>query len=60
VDRTNPGLVDLLVNQVRKDLALEKTAPEKKPSILEKLQKTPTSEASVLKPGKPVRREALR
>ena len=60
VDRTNPGLVDLLVNQVRKDLALKKTAPEKKPSILEKLQKTPTSEASVLKPGKPVRREALR
>ncbi len=60
VDRTNPGLVDLLVNQVRKDLALEKTAPEKKPSILEKLQKTQTSEASVLKPGKPVRREALR
>lgn len=60
VDKTNPGLVDLLVNQVRKDLALEKTAPEKKSSILEKLQKTPTSEASVLKPGKPVRREALR
>ena len=38
----------------------DETAPEKKPSILEKLQKTPTSEASVLKPGKPVRREALR
>ncbi len=60
VDRTNPGLVDLLVNQVRKDLPLEKTAPEKKPPILEKLHKTPTSEASVLTPGKPVRREALR
>ena len=60
VDRTNPGLVDLLVNQVRQELALEKSASEKKPSILEKLQKTTMTEASVLKPGKPVRREALR
>ena len=38
VDRTNPGLVDLLANQVRKELARERTIPEKKPSILEKLQ----------------------
>ena len=40
VDRTNPGLVDLLVNQVRKDLAVVKEAGEKKPSVLEKLQKS--------------------
>ena len=40
VDRTNPGLVDLLVNQVRKDLAKEQEAGEKKPSVLEKLQKS--------------------
>ncbi|MGI6700834.1 MAG: DUF3849 domain-containing protein [Christensenellales bacterium] len=40
VDRTNPGLVDLLVNQVRKDLTKEQEAGEKKPSVLEKLQKS--------------------
>ena len=40
VDKTNPGLVDLLVNQVRKDLAKEQEAGEKKPSVLEKLQKS--------------------
>ena len=40
VDGTNPGLVDLLVNQVRKDLAKEQEAGEKKPSVLEKLQKS--------------------
>ncbi len=40
VDRTNPGLVDLLVNQVRKDLAKEQEAGEKKPSVIEKLQKS--------------------
>ena len=39
VDKTNPGLVDLLVNQVRKDMAKEQEA-EKKPSVLEKLQKS--------------------
>ena len=60
VDRTNPGLVDLLVNQVRKDLTQEKAAPEKKPSILEKLQKAQAVEPSVLKPEKAVRREAAR
>ncbi len=40
VDRTNPGLVDLLVNQVRKDLAKEQEAGEKKPSVIERLQKS--------------------
>jgi len=40
VDKTNPGLVDLLVNQVRKDMAKEQEAGEKKPSVLEKLQKS--------------------
>ena len=40
VDKTNPGLVDLLVNQVRKDMAKEQEAGEKKPSVIEKLQKS--------------------
>ena len=40
VDKTNPGLVDLLVNQVRKELAKEQEAGEKKPSVLEKIQKS--------------------
>ena len=40
VDKTNPGLVDLLVNQVRKELAKEQEAGEKKPSVIEKLQKS--------------------
>lgn len=60
VDRTNPGLVDLLVNQVRKELAQEKAVPEKKPSILEKLQKAQPVESSVMKPDKAVRRGAER
>ena len=60
VDRPNPGLLDLLANQVRKDLALEKAVPEKKPSILEKLQKVQPVESSVLKLDKAVRREATR
>ena len=38
VDRTNPGLVDLLVNQVRKDIEKEKEAVEQKPSVLAKIQ----------------------
>ena len=40
MDKTNPGLVDLLVNQVRKDMAKEQEAGEKKPSVIEKLQKS--------------------
>lgn len=40
VDKTNPGLVDLLVNQVRKDMPKEQEAGEKKPSVLEKIQKS--------------------
>lgn len=38
VDGAHPGLVDLLVTQVRKELAQAKEQPEKKPSILEKLK----------------------
>ncbi len=38
VDRTHPGLVDLLATQVRKELEREKAIPERKPSVLEKLQ----------------------
>lgn len=60
VDKTNPGLVDLLANQVRKELAQEKADSEKKPSILEKLQKAQPVESSALKPDKAVRRGAER
>ena len=60
VDKTNPGLVDLLVNQVRKELAREKDDPEKKPSILEKLQKAQPVESSAWKPDKTVRHGAER
>ena len=38
VDRTHPGLVDILANHVRKELEREKAIPERKPSVLEKLQ----------------------
>lgn len=39
VSRVNPGLVNLLVSRVREELAKEKAAPEKRPSVLEKIQK---------------------
>lgn len=40
VSQVNPGLVNLLVSRVREELANEKAAPEKRPSVLEKIQKT--------------------
>lgn len=52
VDQAHPGLVDLLVTQVRKELAQEKEQPEKKPSILEKIQKTSASSKSTSAPKK--------
>ena len=52
VDQAHPGLVDLLVTQVRKELAQEKEQPEKKPSILEKIQKTSASSKSASAPKK--------
>ncbi len=52
VDRTNPGLVDLLVNQVRKDLTKEQEAGEKKPSVLEKLQKSRAANSGAEPPKK--------
>ena len=52
VDQAHPGLVDLLVTQVRKELAQEKEQPEKKPSILEKIQKTSASSKSAPAPKK--------
>ena len=39
VSQVNPGLVDLLVSRVHEELAKEKTAPEKRSSVLEKIQK---------------------
>lgn len=39
VSQVNPGLVNLLVSRVREELAKEKAAPEKRPSVLEKIQK---------------------
>ena len=52
VDQAHPGLVDLLVTQVRKALAQEKEQPTKKPSILEKIQKTSASSKSAPAPKK--------
>ena len=52
VDQAHPGLVDLLVTQVRKELAQKKEQPEKKPSILEKIQKTSASSMSAPAPQK--------
>ena len=52
VDQAHPGLVDLLVTQVRKALAQEKEQPTKKPSILEKIQKTSASSMSAPAPKK--------
>lgn len=43
VDQAHTGLVDLLVTHVRKELAKEKDSPDKRPSILEKLQKNTAS-----------------
>lgn len=39
VSQVNPGLVDLLVSHVRKEMAKEKEGPTKRPSVLEKIQK---------------------
>lgn len=39
VDQAHTGLVDLLVTHVRKELARKKEPPQKKPSVLDKLQK---------------------
>lgn len=43
VSQVNPGLVDLLVSRVREELAREKDAPAKRPSVLEKIQKNKTA-----------------
>ena len=52
VDQAHSGLVDLLVTQVRKELAQEKEQPEKKPSILEKIQKPSVSSKNTPAPKK--------
>lgn len=38
VDQAHPGLVDLFVTHIRKELAKEQEIPERKPSVLHKLQ----------------------
>ena len=43
VSQVNPGLVDLLVSRVRKELAKEKNAPAKHSSVLEMIQKNKTA-----------------
>lgn len=43
VDQAHTGLVDLLVTHVRKEQVKEKDSPDKRPSILEKLQKNTAS-----------------
>ena len=52
VDQAHSGLVDLLVTQVRKELAQEKEQPTKKPSVLEKIQKTSAPSKSTPAPKK--------
>jgi len=52
VDQAHTGLVDLLVTHVRKELAREKDLPDKRPSILEKLQKN----TSAIQPKAPVKK----
>ena len=43
VSQVNPGLVDLLVSRVREELAKEKAALEKRPSVLKKIRKNKTA-----------------
>ena len=43
VSQVNPGLVDLLVSHVRREMAKEKEVPSKRPSVLEKIQKNKTA-----------------
>lgn len=43
VSQVNPDLVNLLVSRVREELAKEKHAPAKRPSVLEKIQKNKTA-----------------
>ena len=50
VDRVNPGLIDLLVSQVRNALSQERIDGEKKPSILEKLKQHAVSVPGSSKP----------
>lgn len=54
VDQVHPGLVDLFVTYARKEFAQEKAAPEKKPSVLDKLQK-----AAEPKPRTPSRQKDM-
>lgn len=53
INQAHPGLVNLLVTAYRKE-----ESQQKKPSILEKLQKAQPVESSALKPDKAVRRGA--
>lgn len=48
INGVHPGLLDLFANTVRKELDLAKTAPSKKPSLVEKLSRPlpPRSEKS--------------
>ena len=39
IDSVHPGLLDLFADAVRKELALSKTAPSKKPSLVEKISR---------------------
>lgn len=40
ISETHPGLLDLFANAVRKELELTKTVPLKKPSLVEKLNRS--------------------
>ena len=56
VDQAHTGLVDLLVTYARKQFAAEKDAPVKKPSVLDKLQSTPSVPKSSAVKGKDMER----
>ena len=56
VDRVHPGLLDMVVNRIRKDLVQEKDN-EKKPSVLEKIKRPVSVESSIMNQSKKSGRE---
>ena len=59
IEEAHPGLVDLFITHVRKELEQEKDTPDSKPSVLAKLKdaKAPSHDSSaVVKPAKEAER----
>ena len=57
VDRVHPGLLDMVVNRIRKDLEREKVSKERKPSVLEKIRRPVAGESSIMNQAKKAGRE---